>query len=67
MEFNSTNMLRIADVCRRTGLSKSQVHRLVGELGFPRPVKLSKRATAWVEGEVENWLQRRIAESRKVA
>ena len=33
MEPHYTNMLRISEVCRRTGLSKSQVHRLTAELG----------------------------------
>ena len=67
MEPHCTNMLRIGEVCRRTGLSKSQVHRLTAELGFPRPIKLGKRATAWIEAEVENWLQQRITATREVA
>lgn len=67
MEPHYTSMLRIGEVCRRTGLSKSQVHRLTAELGFPQPIKLGKRATAWVEAEVESWLQKRIAAARKVA
>lgn len=62
-----TNMLRMGEVCRRTGLSKSQIYRLVGEVEFPKPIKLSARAMAFVEAEVERWLQQRIAESRQVA
>ncbi len=64
MEQQYTNMLRIGEVCRRTGLSKSQVHRLTDEFGFPEPIKLGKRATAWIEAEVEGWLRERIARSR---
>lgn len=67
MEFQYTSMLRVDEVCRRTGLSRSQVHRLVDELNFPRPIRLSKRAVAWVEGEIEAWLQERIAATREVA
>lgn len=65
METQVTQMLRIGEVCRRTGLSKSQIHRLVDGSGFPDPIKLSARATAWVEAEVENWLRERIAVTRK--
>lgn len=36
MESQYTTMLRIGEVCRRTGLSKSQIHRLAGEMGFPK-------------------------------
>lgn len=67
MEQRYTNMLRIGEVCRRTGLSKSQVHRLTADFGFPEPIKLGKRATAWIEAEVESWLQGRIAATREVA
>lgn len=67
MESQYTNMLRINAVCQRTGLSKSQVHRMVSESGFPQPVRLSKRAVAYVAAEVENWLQERISATRKVA
>ena len=67
MESHYTSMLRIREVCRRTGLSKSQVHRLIAELDFPQPIRLSKRAVAWVAGDVEAWLQTRIAATREVA
>lgn len=65
MEMQYTSMLRVGEVCRRTGLSKSQIHRLVGDLDFPEPVKLSKRAVAWVAGDIESWLQQRITAARK--
>lgn len=67
MELKYTNMLRIGEVCRRTGLSKSQVHRMVDQCGFPEPIKLSKRAIGWVAAEIENWLQARITATRKAA
>jgi len=67
MESQYTSMLRIGEVCRRTGLSKSQIHRLVSEMDFPRPIRLSKRAVAWVEMDVEVWLQERINTTREVA
>ena len=66
MESHYTNMLRIGEVCRRTGLSKSQIHRLVNDLDFPEPIRLSKRAVAWVAADVEAWLQERITATRKV-
>lgn len=65
MESTCTNMLRIAEVCRRTGLSRSQIHRMIDGSSFPEPIKLSARATAWVEAEVEGWLQDRIAAARE--
>lgn len=64
MDHQTTQMLRIRDVCQRTALSKSQLYRLVDELSFPAPVRLGRRACAWVEAEVEQWLRERIAHSR---
>ncbi|TAG02382.1 MAG: AlpA family phage regulatory protein [Betaproteobacteria bacterium] len=29
---------------------------------FPRPVKTGKRGVAWVESEIDDWIERRIAE-----
>lgn len=67
MEFLYTSMLRVSEVCRRTGLSKSQIHRLVADLNFPQPIRLSKRAVAWVAADVEAWLQGRITATRRVS
>jgi len=58
------SMVRIKAVCARTGLSKSQVQRLVKADDFPRPIALSKRAVAWVSHEVDEWLRQRIQTSR---
>ena len=65
LQYTYTTMLRIGEVCRRTGLSKSQIHRLVRDLSFPAPVRLSKRAVAWIAADVETWLQERITTTRK--
>lgn len=67
METNYTCMLRVQEVCRRTGLSKSQVLRLVNDRSFPRPIRLSKRVVAWVAGDVETWLQERIGAAQQAA
>jgi prophage regulatory protein len=36
----------------------------VGKKQFPKPVKLGLRSTAWVESEVQEWIEVRTAESR---
>ncbi|MDE2407942.1 MAG: AlpA family phage regulatory protein [Xanthomonadaceae bacterium] len=61
---SSLQVLRLAEVCHRTGLSKSQVLRMIDEKGFPRPIKLSVRANGWIESEVSSWIRERIARSR---
>lgn len=67
MEHKVTRMLRIREVCQRTGLSRSQIYRLIDQSNFPAPIPLGPRSAAWVEIEVENWLQDLIARCRAEA
>lgn len=59
-----SSMLHIDQVCLRTGLSKSQIRRMVGDLEFPEKVRLSTRRVAWVAADIESWLQQRITATR---
>ena len=55
-------MLSIHATAERVGVSKTQIYRLIEIGNFPKPVRLSQKRTAWVEAEVEKWLQERIDE-----
>ncbi|WP_083961015.1 helix-turn-helix transcriptional regulator [Thermomonas fusca] len=54
-------LLRLREVCRRTGKSRSEVYRRIAAGDFPQPVKLGERASAWPEHEVSAWIAERIA------
>jgi prophage regulatory protein len=58
-------ILRLPAVMKRTGLSRSSVYLWIAKGQFPAPVSLGARAVGWVESEVEEWIARRIAQSRK--
>ena len=60
-----TQLLRIKDVCRVTGLGRSTIYSFVAARKFPAPIKVSERATAFVGKEVNAWIEQRIADSRK--
>lgn len=51
--------IRLREVERITGLSKSTVYRLEALGTFPKRVKLSDRASAWKVSEVVQWLAER--------
>jgi prophage regulatory protein len=51
--------LRLPAVKELTGLSRSSIYRLVQLGRFPAPVKLSERASAWRESEINQWLASR--------
>lgn len=52
---------RLPVVKRRTGLSRSDLYRRIAAGTFPAPVKLGVRASAWVEIEISEWIESRIA------
>jgi prophage regulatory protein len=56
--------LRLPDVQRETGLSRSQIYALAKTGRFPAPVKLSERCSAWLESAVNEWKAGRIAAAR---
>ena len=56
------NILRRRDVQKVTGLSRSQIYKLMSQDQFPRPIPLCGRAVGWLENEVQEWQKARIAE-----
>lgn len=59
-------ILRWPEVNLKAGLCRSHVHQLVSKGQFPAPIKLTPngRASGWIESEVNEWLEQRIADSR---
>lgn len=63
-------LIRLPEVTARTGLRRSAIYaRLTRnphrpndyDATFPRPVRVGLRAVAWVESEVDAWIESRIA------
>lgn len=53
-------LIRIAGVCGITGLSASQIERLVKDGLFPQPVPITAHTRGWPEDEVYAWNAERI-------
>lgn len=60
----SQTLIRLAEVQRRTGYSKAWIYRLMSQKRFPAAVKIGTRAIAFIESEIDEWIEQRIAESR---
>lgn len=58
-------LLKLKDVTRITGLSRSVIYRGINAGTFPRPVNLSKRCVRWPSDVIETWVSEVIAESEK--
>lgn len=60
---DQTNVLiRINDVAKLTGLSKSYIYDLCNKNLFPKSIRLVPGGTsvAWVKSEVLDWIESRI-------
>ena len=57
-------ILRLPEVLRRTGLSRSTIYVRLDQGRFPRPVSLGARAVGWIDVEVDEWIRERIVASR---
>ena len=57
-------LIRIRTVINITGISKSYIYQLVKAGEFPKPVQLIKggKAVAWIESEIQEWVESRIAD-----
>ena len=65
-------LIRLPEVLSRTGYGRTSIYRKMEDGSFPRSVKLGgppidpnvfdSRAIAWIEDEVEQWIDSRIEE-----
>lgn len=60
----SKKLVRLSEVLTRTGYSKAWIYKLIAQGRFPQSVKLGPRSIAFVESEIDEWIDQRIAESR---
>ncbi len=60
-EPNQTRFIKLPEVEATTSLKKPTIYRMIKEGKFPRPVKLNKRSVAWVELEITDWQEMRMA------
>ena len=64
MSASTPTLIRRPEVTRRTGLSRTTIYRLVQAGEFPAPRQLGARAVAWIDSEVDGWIDSRPAGTR---
>lgn len=50
------DLMGTTEIRERLGVSKSRVHQLVREKGFPEPVARVSGVTIWLTQDVEAWI-----------
>ncbi|MFP1784467.1 helix-turn-helix transcriptional regulator [Lonsdalea quercina] len=67
MNNQTTRLIRLTEVMNRTGYGKAWIYRLISEGRFPGSIKIGIRSVAFIESEIEKWIQATIDETRKNA
>ncbi|PTS73914.1 hypothetical protein DBR33_07710 [Stenotrophomonas sp. HMWF022] len=68
IDTSTPRLIRRQELEHRTGFRRSTIYAALKpgnkrfDPSFPRPVRLSAGAVAWVESEVDDWIRTRMAE-----
>ena len=76
MIIRQKRFIRLPEVLSRTGYGRTSIYRKMEDGSFPKSIKLGGplenptafdcRAIAWIEDEVEQWIESRIEERDSV-
>ena len=58
--MSTQRLIRMKHVCETTGLARGSVYHLMRQNEFPQPVKIGKRAIAFSEQAVQDWIVAKI-------
>ena len=57
-----SRIIRLPEVTNLTGISRTMIYELIKKNKFPRQINLGVRAVGWVESEIQEWIEQRIAD-----
>ena len=60
--MKQTRLIKLKEVINLTALSRSLIYKKMKEGLFPKSVSQGDRAVAWVESEIEEWVEEIIAQ-----
>lgn len=55
-------LIKIKEVSALTSLARATIYKYVAEEVFPKQVSLGANCVAWVESEVLEWIEQKIAQ-----
>lgn len=60
----TAKLLRLPQVIDLTGRGRSALYADMADKKFPKQIKIGPRASAWLESDVQRWIDQRVAASR---
>ena len=65
-KIENVRLIRRKEVQAKTGLGASSIYAMMQQGTFPKAIHISERRVAWIESDVDKWINERIA-SHKAA
>ena len=59
--MTSHQLLSLKQVEEKTGLKRSQIYLYMKDGTFPRSVKIGPASVAWLESEIDTWIDLKLA------
>ncbi|RFP11866.1 AlpA family transcriptional regulator [Duganella sp. BJB475] len=53
-------LIRLKEVLRICGMSRSTLYNNIKERQFPEPIRISARSVAWLQSEVQEWVELKV-------
>lgn len=64
---NQPRLLRVEEVSEKVGLAKSTIFKLARVGKFPKQIKLTAQSSAWVESEINTWINKQIEQRNEAS
>ena len=55
-------LLKLFQVAEQLNVCKSQVYNLVKQGYLPKPIKIGKRGSGWLQSDIDSWFKSKIEE-----
>lgn len=59
--LETDRLMRMPDVINMTGLPRSTIYLKMKSNEFPQQVKISSRSVAWIESEIQSWINNSVS------
>lgn len=67
MLLQNYQILRLPEVMRLTGLSRSSIYAYIKTGNFPEQKKLGARSVGWLYAEIQHWIEKIIRANQEIS
>ncbi len=59
-------IIRLPEVIKTTGLARSTIYKGIADGNFPTQIHLGSKSVGWLQSEILQWIDARIATTRSI-